>query len=188
MDSVATHTPMMQQYLRLKAQHRNELLFYRMGDFYELFYEDARQASKILDITLTARGKSDGVDIPMCGIPYHAVDLYLAKLLRAGKKVALCDQMEDPATAKGIASVARADRGRLAPRGDHGCSHAGRCRGATRVLRLRAERCVRGRGQVAQVGRHRGARLRCLATRPGRARQEGAEGLIPSDRPSSDRR
>jgi DNA mismatch repair protein MutS len=101
MDSVATHTPMMQQYLRLKAQHRNELLFYRMGDFYELFYEDARQASKILDITLTARGKSDGVDIPMCGIPYHAADRYLARLVEAGVSVAICEQIGDPATSKG---------------------------------------------------------------------------------------
>jgi DNA mismatch repair protein MutS len=101
MDSVANHTPMMQQYLRLKAQHRNELLFYRMGDFYELFYEDARQASKILDITLTARGKSDGVDIPMCGIPYHAADRYLARLVEAGVSVAICEQIGDPATSKG---------------------------------------------------------------------------------------
>jgi DNA mismatch repair protein MutS len=92
---------MMQQYLRLKAQHRNELLFYRMGDFYELFYEDARQASKILDITLTARGKSDGVDIPMCGIPYHAADRYLARLVEAGVSVAICEQIGDPATSKG---------------------------------------------------------------------------------------
>lgn len=101
MDSVGNHTPMMQQYLRLKAQHRNELLFYRMGDFYELFYEDARQASKLLDITLTARGKSDGVDIPMCGIPYHAADRYLARLVEAGVSVAICEQIGDPATSKG---------------------------------------------------------------------------------------
>ena len=101
MDTVSSHTPMMQQYLRLKAQHRNELLFYRMGDFYELFYEDARQASKILDITLTARGKSDGVDIPMCGIPYHAADRYLARLVEAGVSVAICEQIGDPATSKG---------------------------------------------------------------------------------------
>jgi len=101
MENISNHTPMMQQYLRLKAQHRHELLFYRMGDFYELFYEDARQASKILDITLTARGKSDGLDIPMCGIPYHAADRYLARLLEAGVSVAICEQIGDPATSKG---------------------------------------------------------------------------------------
>jgi len=92
---------MMQQFLRLKAQHRNELLFYRMGDFYELFFEDARIASKILDITLTARGKSDGKEIPMCGIPFHAADRYLAKLVAAGLSVAVCEQIGDPATSKG---------------------------------------------------------------------------------------
>lgn len=92
---------MMQQFLRLKAQHRNELLFYRMGDFYELFFEDARIASKILDITLTARGKSDGKEIPMCGIPFHAADRYLAKLVEAGLSVAVCEQIGDPATSKG---------------------------------------------------------------------------------------
>ncbi|MDP1932426.1 MAG: DNA mismatch repair protein MutS, partial [Gammaproteobacteria bacterium] len=92
---------MMQQFLRLKAQHRNELLFYRMGDFYELFFEDARIASKILDITLTARGKTDGKDIPMCGIPFHAADRYLAKLVEAGVSVAVCEQIGDPATSKG---------------------------------------------------------------------------------------
>lgn len=95
------HTPMMQQYLRLKAQHPQELLFYRMGDFYELFYEDARRASSILDITLTARGKSDGKDIPMCGIPFHAADRYLARLVEAGVSVAVCEQIGDPATSKG---------------------------------------------------------------------------------------
>lgn len=95
------HTPMMQQFLRLKAQHPDELLFYRMGDFYELFFDDARKASKILDITLTARGKTDGKDIPMCGIPYHAADRYLARLVEAGVSVAVCEQIGDPATSKG---------------------------------------------------------------------------------------
>ncbi|MCP5358060.1 MAG: DNA mismatch repair protein MutS [Pseudomonadales bacterium] len=97
----SNHTPMMQQYLRLKAQHPHELLFYRMGDFYELFYDDARRASSILDITLTARGKSDGKDIPMCGIPFHAADRYLARLVEAGVSVAVCEQIGDPATSKG---------------------------------------------------------------------------------------
>ncbi len=95
------HTPMMQQFLRLKAQHPNELMFYRMGDFYELFFDDAKLASKVLDITLTARGKSDGKDIPMCGIPFHAADRYLARLVEAGISVAVAEQIGDPATSKG---------------------------------------------------------------------------------------
>ncbi|VAW94225.1 DNA mismatch repair protein MutS [hydrothermal vent metagenome] len=95
------HTPMMQQYLRIKAQHPNNLLFYRMGDFYELFFDDAKKASKLLDITLTARGKSSNKPIPMAGIPYHAADSYLAKLIKQGVSVAICEQIGDPATSKG---------------------------------------------------------------------------------------
>ena len=95
------HTPMMQQFLRIKADHPDILLFYRMGDFYELFFDDARKASQLLDITLTARGKSNGEPIPMCGIPYHAADNYLARLIKAGESVALCEQVGDPATSKG---------------------------------------------------------------------------------------
>ena len=95
------HTPMMQQYLRIKAEHSQELLFYRMGDFYELFFDDARRASELLDVTLTARGKSAGDPIPMAGIPYHAADGYLAKLMQAGVSVAICEQIGDPATSKG---------------------------------------------------------------------------------------
>ena len=91
----------MQQYLRIKAEHPEGLLFYRMGDFYELFYEDAKTAARILDITLTARGKSGGQPIPMCGIPYHAADRYLAKLVAAGVSVAIGEQIGDPATSKG---------------------------------------------------------------------------------------
>ena len=98
---VSTHTPMMQQYLKVKAEHPDELLFYRMGDFYELFYSDAEKAAKLLDITLTARGKSAGSPIPMCGIPYHAADRYLAKLVEHGVSVAICEQIGDPATSKG---------------------------------------------------------------------------------------
>ncbi len=90
------HTPMMQQYLRIKAEYSDVLLFYRMGDFYELFYEDAQTASKLLDITLTARGKSGGDPIPMAGVPYHAVDGYLAKLVRLGVSVAICEQVSEP--------------------------------------------------------------------------------------------
>jgi DNA mismatch repair protein MutS len=92
---------MMQQYLGIKAQHPDELLFYRMGDFYELFYDDAKSAADILDITLTARGKSAGSPIPMCGIPFHAADRYLVKLVDAGVSVAICEQVGDPATSKG---------------------------------------------------------------------------------------
>jgi len=95
------HTPMMQQYLRIKAQHPNDLVFYRMGDFYELFYDDAKKASQLMDVTLTARGKSGGNPIPMAGIPYHSADGYLAKLVKFGESVAICEQIGDPATSKG---------------------------------------------------------------------------------------
>ncbi len=95
------HTPMMQQFLGIKAEHPNMLLFYRMGDFYEMFFDDARKAARLLDITLTARGQSDGQPIPMCGIPYHAAEGYLAKLVRQGESVAIAEQIGDPATSKG---------------------------------------------------------------------------------------
>lgn len=98
---LSTHTPMMQQYLRIKAQHPHELVFYRMGDFYELFFEDAKKAAELLEVTLTARGKSGGQPIPMAGIPFHAADGYLARLVKAGVAVAICEQIGDPATAKG---------------------------------------------------------------------------------------
>ena len=91
----------MRQYLAIKAQHPDELLFYRMGDFYELFFTDAAQAADALDITLTARGSSAGEPIPMCGVPFHAVDTYLAKLVQRGFSVAICEQTGDPATSKG---------------------------------------------------------------------------------------
>jgi DNA mismatch repair protein MutS len=95
------HTPVMQQYLKIKAEHPNMLLFYRMGDFYELFYEDAHKAAKLLAITLTARGQSAGKAIPMAGIPFHAAESYLAKLVKAGESIAICEQVGDPITAKG---------------------------------------------------------------------------------------
>ena len=95
------HTPMMQQYLRVKAEHADKLVFYRMGDFYEMFYDDAVRAAPLLDITLTTRGQSAGAPIPMAGVPYHAVEQYLAKLIRLGESVALCEQIGDPATSKG---------------------------------------------------------------------------------------
>ena len=95
------HTPMMRQFLTIKDQHPNELLFYRMGDFYELFYEDAIVAAPVLDITLTARGKSAGEPIPMAGVPYHAAETYLAKLVKAGHAVAIAEQIGDPNESKG---------------------------------------------------------------------------------------
>ncbi|KGT93359.1 DNA mismatch repair protein MutS [Erwinia typographi] len=96
-----SHTPMMQQYLRLKAEHPEILLFYRMGDFYELFYDDAKRASQLLEISLTKRGASAGEPIPMAGVPYHAVENYLAKLVQLGESVAICEQIGDPALSKG---------------------------------------------------------------------------------------
>ncbi|MCG9700145.1 DNA mismatch repair protein MutS [Vibrio natriegens] len=95
------HTPMMQQYLKLKAENPDILLFYRMGDFYELFYDDAKRASQLLDISLTKRGSSAGEPIPMAGVPFHAVEGYLAKLVQLGESVAICEQIGDPATSKG---------------------------------------------------------------------------------------
>ena len=95
------HTPMMQQYLGIKHDHPHDLVFYRMGDFYEMFYEDAKQASELLDISLTTRGQSAGQPIPMCGIPYHAAEGYIAKIVNAGRAVAVAEQVGDPATSKG---------------------------------------------------------------------------------------
>jgi DNA mismatch repair protein MutS len=99
--ALESHTPMMQQYLRVKAQHPDALLFYRMGDFYELFYEDAKRAARLLDITLTARGQSAGQPIPMAGVPYHSAEGYIARLVRRGESVAICEQIGDPAKSKG---------------------------------------------------------------------------------------
>lgn len=95
------HTPMMQQYLRIKADYPDTLLFYRMGDFYELFYDDAKEAARLLDITLTARGQSAGKPIPMAGVPYHAAESYIAKLIRQGLSIAICEQVGDPKTSTG---------------------------------------------------------------------------------------
>jgi len=100
-EALHEHTPMMRQYLRIKAEHPDILVFYRMGDFYELFYDDARRAARLLDITLTRRGQSAGEDIPMAGVPVHAVENYLARLVRQGESVAVCEQLGDPATSRG---------------------------------------------------------------------------------------
>ena len=98
---LAKHTPMMKQYMALKAGHPNTLLFYRMGDFYELFHEDAEKAARLLDITLTTRGQSAGVPIKMCGIPFHSLEPYLARLVKQGESAVICEQIGDPATSKG---------------------------------------------------------------------------------------
>ena len=110
-----TVTPMMAQYLELKADYSDALLFYRMGDFYEMFFDDAVAASEALDIALTKRGKHDGADIPMCGVPVHAAEGYLLTLIRKGFRVAVCEQMESPAEAKkrGYKSVVKRDVVRL---------------------------------------------------------------------------
>jgi len=100
-NSFSEHTPVMRQYLKVKAEHPDILVFYRMGDFYELFYDDARKAARLMDITLTQRGQSGGSPIPMAGVPYHQLDNYLAKLVRLGESVAICEQIGDPAMAKG---------------------------------------------------------------------------------------
>lgn len=112
-------TPMMAQYLQIKKEHQDYLLFYRMGDFYELFLDDAVIASKALDIALTKRGKLDSQDIPMCGVPFHAYESYLAKLIRQGYKVAICEQVEDPKEAKkrGAKSVVKREVIRLVTAG-----------------------------------------------------------------------
>ncbi|KTC65624.1 DNA mismatch repair protein MutS (plasmid) [Legionella adelaidensis] len=98
------HTPMMQQYLRIKGEYPDMLVFYRMGDFYELFFEDAKRAAKLLDLTLTHRGQSAGKPIPMAGVPYHAVENYLARLIKKGESIAICEQISDPQLSKGLVS------------------------------------------------------------------------------------
>src|SRR6201984_402199 len=95
-----TSTPLMRQYAAIKKEHPTALLFFRLGDFYELFFDDAIVAAKELQITLTSRNKEKGISVPMCGVPYHAADGYIANLIRRGFKVAICDQMEDPRLAK----------------------------------------------------------------------------------------
>ena len=105
-------TPMMQQYLQIKERYRDAILFFRLGDFYEMFFEDAQTASRILDIALTSRHKSEESPVPLCGVPYHAAEPYIQKLLDAGHKVAVCEQVEDPKTAKGVVQREVADSGK----------------------------------------------------------------------------
>lgn len=101
MSDTSQHTPMMRQYLDIKSRHPQQLVFYRMGDFYELFYDDAKRAAELLDITLTHRGQSAGAPIAMAGVPYHAAESYIARLVRLGESVVICEQVGDPATTKG---------------------------------------------------------------------------------------
>src|SRR3954466_3887673 len=98
---LSKHTPMMAQYLAIKAEHPDTLLFYRMGDFYELFFDDAEKAARLLDITLTRRGMSAGEPVVMAGVPFHSVEGYLARLIRSGESVAICEQVGEVGAAKG---------------------------------------------------------------------------------------
>ena len=100
-DGVHT-TPLMEQYLAIKAKHKNAILFYRMGDFYEMFYDDAKVASEVLGITLTSRAHGKAASVPLAGFPFHALDTYLPKMIKAGYRVAICEQVEDPKKAKTI--------------------------------------------------------------------------------------
>src|SRR3989440_5606251 len=97
---IEASTPLMRQYTAIKKEYPHALLFFRLGDFYELFFDDAVVAARELQITLTSRNKEKGISVPMCGVPYHAVEGYIAKLIRKGFKVAICEQMEDPRLAK----------------------------------------------------------------------------------------
>ncbi|MEO1087620.1 MAG: DNA mismatch repair protein MutS, partial [Acidobacteriota bacterium] len=95
-------TPMLRHYLEVKSAHEDALLFYRMGDFFELFFDDAVDAAPLLEVSLTARHKGSDKEVPMCGVPHHSVQTYIGKALRAGRKVAVCEQVEDPKAAKGL--------------------------------------------------------------------------------------
>src|SRR3990167_2577215 len=99
---MSTQTPMMRQYFEAKEKYKDAILFFRLGDFYEMFFEDAEKVSKILNLTLTSRNKSVSDSVPFCGVPYHSAQNYINRLIAMGHKVALCEQMEDPKKAKGI--------------------------------------------------------------------------------------
>src|ERR1700688_4775849 len=136
-------TPMMAQYLAIKNAHADYLLFYRMGDFYELFFDDAAKASEALDIALTKRGRHQGDDIPMCGVPVHAAEQYLEKLIRKGFRVAVCEQIEDPLEAKkrGAKSVVKREVIRLVTPGtitEERLLEPGRARLLVAVQKVRA--------------------------------------------------
>src|SRR5210317_12867 len=99
---MSSNTPLMRQYLEIKADHQDAILFFRLGDFYEMFMEDAVVAARVHDITLTSRNKGAAAEIPLCGVPFHSCQPYVAKLVQNGHKVAICEQVEDPKQAKGI--------------------------------------------------------------------------------------
>src|ERR1700749_512974 len=160
--TAAGASPVMAQYFAVKARQPDALVFFRMGDFYELFFEDAGKASAALGITLTARGQHGGQPIPMCGVPVHAAEAYLAKLIRAGFKVAVCEQMESPAEAKkrGGKSVVRRDLVRVVTPGtltEDGLLDA---RGANRLAAVAVRA---GAAAVASVELSTGE-VECLAT------------------------
>ena len=189
-DKLDSHTPMMQQYLRLKAQHPEILLFYRMGDFYELFYDDAKRASQLLDISLTKRGASAGEPIPMAGVPHHAVENYTAKLVQLGESVAICEQIGDPATSKGrsnakwcvssppaLSPTKRCCRASGQPAGGDLAGRARlRLRHAGRQLRPLPRRRAAGSGNH---GRRAAAHQSGRAALPGNLRTNGADRTAP---------
>ena len=191
------HTPMMQQYLRIKAEHPGALLFYRMGDFYELFYDDARRAAKLIDITLTSRGQSAGEPIPMAGVPYHAVETYLARLVRKGESVAICEQIGDPAKSKGpverqVVRVVTPGHGhrrraaRAAPRNLVGRGLRARPWKGRRIVRARLARSRRRPLLGARSRRRRRARSRARAAQARGA--AGPRGSVARDRRDHPRR
>ncbi len=166
------HTPVMQQYHAIKAQFPDTLLFYRMGDFYELFYDDARRTAKLIDIALTKRGHSAGEPIPMAGVPVHSAETYLARLVKLGESVAICEQIGDPATSKGPVAreVVRVDH---AGHGNRRRAARGQGNAAARrphVLAADRRRVARPRGRAVQ---HRGARRLGRAARRARAPEAG---------------
>jgi len=112
---LSAHTPMMAQYLAIKAEFPDTLVFYRMGDFYELFWGDAEKAGRLLDITITRRGQSAGQPVVMAGVPFHSVEGYLARLIKLGESVAICEQVGDVATSKARSSARWCAWSRLAP-------------------------------------------------------------------------
>ena len=114
---MAELSPMMQQYFKIKEENKDSILFFRLGDFYEMFYDDAKLASKELELTLTGRDCGQAERAPMCGVPFHSCEGYIARLVAKGYKVAICEQTEDPAKAKGLVKVTRpAAFGRVAGR------------------------------------------------------------------------
>ena len=193
-EQAGKHTPMMAQYLAIKAEHPQTLVFYRMGDFYELFYSDAEKAARLLDITLTRRGNSNGEPVVMAGVPFHSVEGYLARLIRQGESVAICEQVGDVATSKGPGRAQGGARGHARhAHGHRALERQGRSDAAGRAPGLAPSPgpglAQRDAGRAA-TGRMRGRRTRILggAHRAERAAfqrrrhahlRAAAEGLAP---------